>query len=99
MLLQERQCGNGAALPCDGNRLARRQPVLGYDWRVVAAGRRLETIIEPLVHGAGSVLIKVDVDAAALSDEQRAEVVNAVGVVGMVVGVKHSIEPIDLGIQ
>ena len=73
--------------------------MLGQDRRVVAAGRRLEAIVETLVHRTGSVLIKVDVDPAALRDEQRTQIVDAVGVVGMLVGIEHGIEPIDLGVQ
>ncbi len=99
MLLQKRQRGDGAALPRDDHGLARRQTVVGGDRRILAAGRRLEAIAEPVVHGTGSALVEVKVDGPALLDVERAQVIDTVGMIGVLVGIKHRIKPIDLGIQ
>ena len=79
--------------------LPRHQPVLGHDRRIFAAGRRHEAIAETGVHGARGGLVEIDVDAAALVHEQRAQIVDAVGVVGMLMGDQHAVEPIDLGLE
>ena len=55
----------GAALPLDGDGLAGRQPVLGDDRRIVAAGRRREAIAEAGAHRLRRVLVEIDVDALA----------------------------------
>ena len=97
-------CGMGRAVigpPCPGDRdrLAGGQPMLAHDRRVLAAGRRLEAIAEAGAHRFGGLLVEVDVDRPPLLDEQRAQVVDAVGVVGMLVGIEHAVEPIDFGIE
>ena len=99
MLLQDRQRGEGTALPCHGDRRAGGQAVLAHDRRIFAAGRRVETIAEAGVHRLRRIVVEIDVDRAALLDVERAQIVDAVGVVGVLVGVEHGIEPIDLGIQ
>ena len=43
--------------------------------------------------------VEIDIDAPALLEEERAQVIDAVGMVGMLVGVEHAVEPIDLGIE
>ena len=69
------------------------------DRRIFAAGRRHEAIAEAGVHGARRRLIEVDVDAATLVDEQRPQIVDAVRVVGVLMGDQHAIDPVDLGVQ
>ena len=78
---------------------ARDQPVLGHDRRIFAARRRLEAVSEALAHGAGRGLVQIDIDAPATVDEQRAQVVDAVGVVGVLVRVEHRVDPIDVGVE
>ncbi len=51
------------------------------------------------MHGARGRLVEIDVHAPALVHEQRAQVVDAVGMVGMLMGDQHAIEPIDLGVE
>jgi len=43
--------------------------------------------------------VAIDVDAPAAMQEQAAQIVNAVRMVGMFVGVEHAIEPIDIGVD
>ena len=44
-------------------------------------------------------LVEIDVDAAALVDEQRPQIVDAVRVVGMFMRDQHAVEPVDLGVE
>src|SRR5205807_1971757 len=64
-----------------------------------AAGRRLEAIPEPGAHRLRGRLIEIDVDPPAPVDEQAAQIVDAVGVVGVLVGEQHRVEPVHLGIE
>ena len=73
--------------------------MLGHDRRILAAGRRREAIAETGAHHLRRVFVEVDVDALPLLHEQRAQIVDAVGVVGVLVGVEDAVEPIDLGIE
>src|SRR4051812_19197763 len=73
--------------------------MLGHDRRVFAAGRRLEAIPEPSAHRLRGRLIKIDVDPPAPGDEQAAQIVDAVGGVGVLVGEQHRVEPVHLGIE
>ena len=41
-------------------------------------------------------LVDPDRDALALAHEQRAQIVDAVGMVGVLVGDQHAVEPVDL---
>ncbi len=87
------------ALPLDDDLPAGREPVLGHDRRVLAAGRRREAVAEAGVHGRRGALVQMDVDALPLVQEQCAQVVDAMGVVGVLVGVEDRIQPVDLGRQ
>ena len=89
----------GPPCPSIADALAGHQPVLAQDRRIFAAGRRHEAIAEAGVQGARGRLVHVDVDAAALVHEQRAQIVDAVGVVGVLVGDQHAVEPVDLGLE
>jgi len=51
------------------------------------------------MHRLRRIVVEIDVDRAALLDVERAQVVDAVGVVGVLVGVEHGIEVIDVGCQ
>ena len=73
--------------------------VLDRDRRIFAARRRLEAIAEPGAHDGGGVFIHVQIEPAALLDEQRAQIVDAVGVVGMFVAVENGVEPIHVRVE
>ena len=75
------------------------QPALAQDRRIFAAGRRHEAIAEAGVQGARGRLVEIDVDAAALVHEKRAQIVDAVGMVGVFMRDKHAIEPVHLASQ
>ena len=75
------------------------QPVLGHDRRIVAAGRRREAIAEFIVQRRAGRFVEIDVDAPAALDEQRAQIVDAVGMVGVLVRVEYAVDPIDLGVE
>ena len=51
------------------------------------------------MHGARGRFIQIDLDAAALVDEERAQIVDAVGMVGMLMRDQHAVEPVDFGIE
>jgi hypothetical protein len=51
------------------------------------------------VHGLGGRLVKVNIDAATLVDEEGSQVVYAVSVVGVFMRYHHTVKPIDFGIE
>ena len=73
--------------------------MLGEDRRILAPGRRLKAIAEAHAHDLRRGRVEVDVDPAAAAQKERAQIVHAVGMVGMFVGVEDAVEPIDLGIE
>ena len=99
MLLQDGQGRDGAALPFDRDLMARHQAMLADHRRVLAAGRRLEAIAEPGVHHRRGLFVEVNVDQSPPPHEQRTQIIDAMGVVGMLVGVENAVEPIDLGVE
>src|SRR5262245_4111341 len=99
MLLEDRQHRDRTALPVDGDASAGRQPVLGHDRRIFTAGRRLETIAEAGAQHLRSPFVEIDVDPPPPTDEERAQVVNAVGVVRVLVGEEHRVKPVHLGVE
>src|SRR5579862_6947624 len=97
--LQQRQSRDGPAVASDGQRLAGYQPMFAHDRWILTARRRLEAIAEALVHGLRGGFIEIYIDQTPAFDEQRAQVVDAVGVVGMLVRIEDAVEPIDVGVQ
>ena len=70
------------------------------DRRIFAARRLFEAIVEARPDRPGrSLSLDVHVDAAALADEQGAQVVDAVDVVGVLVGDQHAVDPVDVGVE
>src|SRR2546423_12734744 len=69
------------------------------DRRILAAWRRREAIAEPLDQGARGRVIGVDVDALPFLERERPQVINAVGMVGMVMSIEHRVEPLDGGVK
>ena len=99
MVLQERQRGDTAAVAVDGHRMAGNDAMLIGDRRIAAAGLRDEAIVEAVKHHPRGRLVEVHVETAFLMDEKAAQIVDAVGVVGMLVGDEHGIEPVRVGGQ
>ena len=91
--------GDRSALPLDGHGRAGGQPVFGQDRRILAAGRRCEAIAEFGVQRCRRRLVEIDVDPLPALEEQRAQIIDPVGMVGMLVGVEHAVEPLDFGIE
>ena len=71
----------------------------GQDRRIVAALRRDEAIGEPRHDVLGGRLVEIGRDAPALMQHHRAQIVDAVGLVGMLVGQEHRVEVIDFGVD
>src|SRR5215203_1271258 len=94
VLLQNRQCGNRASLPLNGQRLACLEPILASDRRVFAAWRRSEAIAEARVHDLRRAPVQIDWHALAAIDEEATQVVDAMGMVGVLVRVEYGVEPI-----
>jgi hypothetical protein len=99
MLLQERLYRDRSTLSGHGHRHAGGQAMLGHDRRVAASWRRVEAVGEPVAHHRGGTLVKVNVHALAALDEKRAQIVDAVGVIGVFVRIEHAVEPIDVGVE
>src|SRR6516225_6494074 len=70
MVLQDGKHFNCATLPVDRDQSTRRKALLVCDRRIFAAGGCRETIAEAGVHGLGRRLVKVNVDATTLVDEE-----------------------------
>ena len=69
------------------------------DLRIIASRRLREAIGEADVDRLRGRFVHIDVDAAALVHKQRAQIVDAVGVIGMLVGEQYAIEPVDLRLE
>ena len=89
----------GPAGPGHRDRLAGLELVHVQDRRIVAAGRLDEAIGKARHQHARGRVVGIDVDAAALVQDQPAQVVDAVGVVGVLVGVEHGVEPVHVGVE
>src|SRR5437667_8136742 len=88
-----------AALPFGGVTFARFNRMTRQDRRIVAALGRDEAIGEPRHHVFGDRLVEVDGKAAALLQYDRTQIVDAVGLVRVLVGQKHRIDMIDIGVD
>ena len=97
MALEERQNVDGAAGTVDRDGLPSRDPMAINNWRVFAAGRRREAIAEALTHHLFGRRIEIDIDTLPGLDEKAAQIVDAVGVVGVLVGNQHRVEPFHIG--
>ncbi len=71
----------------------------GDDRRIFAARRRAETIAEPVQKDFRGRLCGIDIEPAALVHEQRPQIVDSVGVVGVFVGDQHAVEPWHVGVE
>src|SRR5262245_9305054 len=99
VLLQDGQGLDRTALPVDAQAPAWLEPVLGHDRRVLAARCRLEAVVEARAHRLRGGLIQIDVDPPPAVQEEPAQVVDAMGTVGVLVGEEHPVQPVDLGVE
>src|SRR5690606_16468688 len=60
---------------------------------------RGEAIAESFAQPVAAFAREIDVDAAAIVERQDAEVIDAVGMVGVFVGIENGVDAIDLGVQ
>ena len=75
------------------------QPVLARDRGILAAAWCLEAVAEAGAQRQRGRLVGPDVDLAAVVDEQRPQIVDAVGMVGVLMGEQDAVQPVDLGVQ
>src|SRR3954447_20525980 len=87
------------ALPFGLMTLARFDRMARQDRRIVAALGRDEAIGEPRHDVFGGRLVKVDRNAAALVQHDRAQIVDAVGLVGVLMGQVYRVDVIDICID
>ncbi len=99
VVLEENGDVDGAAGAGYLKYLARLDCVGVEDRRIIAAGRRDEAVAEGFIEAFSACGAEVDVDAATVVEGQYSEVVDAVGVVGVLVGVEHGVDTIDLGVE
>ena len=99
MLNQEGGKLHRTALPLDGVALAGFDGMPRQDRRIVAAFGRDEAIGKPRHDVFGGRLIEVDGNAPALVQHDRAQIVDAVGLVGVLMGQEHRIDVIDIGVD
>ncbi len=88
-----------AALPLDREADAGLDAVVDRDRRVVRARRGAEAVAEGLVQARGGRRVRVGRDAPAAVQHEGAQVVDAVDVVGVRMGVDDAVGPIDLRVQ
>ena len=77
--------------------LVRRDPVHPQDRRICAAGRRPEAVCEGIEDAGRCRVVGMDFDEPLVLHPERAEIVDAVEMVGMGMGVEHAVDMIDAG--
>ena len=70
-----------------------------HNGRIFAAGRGPKAVAEPHMQNSGSMFVHVNGNSAPVLDDERAKVVDAVGMVGVGMSEKHRVEPIDVRIE
>src|SRR4051794_12480954 len=88
-----------AALPFDGAALAGLDRMTVQDRRIVASLRRDEAIGKPRHDVFRGRLIEINRNPPSLMQHDRAEIVDAVGLVGVLVGQEYRIDVIDVGVD
>src|SRR5215813_2972810 len=66
---------------------------------VAAAWRGHKAISESERQNPPSRLVRIDVYGPVMRYEQRAQIIDAMDVVGMLVGIEHTVERIDVGVE
>ncbi len=93
MDLPEGQRLDRAARAPDLDRLAGDDLVASQNRRVVAAGRRIEAIGEARAEQLAGGRVEIHIDAATPIERHLAQIVDAVRMIGVVVGIEHAIDP------
>ncbi len=88
-----------SALPFGLMTLARFDRMPRQDRRIIAALGCDEAIGEPRHHVFSGRLVEINGNAPALMQHDGTEIVDAVGLVGVLVGQEHRVDVIDLGID
>src|SRR4051812_49934938 len=70
-----------------------------HDRRILTSRRRLEAIAEAQVERLRGALVEIDRHALAAVNEQAAQIVDTVAVVGMLMGIEHGVDPIDVSVE
>ena len=99
MTLAERQRLDVTALPQNLDRNARRNFVPLEDWRIFAICRHIEAIGEALPELLSGQLVVIHGNPPPPVIGHHAQIIDAVGMVGMVMGEKHAVEPADAHVQ
>jgi hypothetical protein len=99
MPLQERKSFDHSPWSFDLYELARLDLVRAEHGRIFASLRCLEAIGEALAQEFACRLVEIDVDAAARVIRDHAQIIDAVTMVGVLVGVEHAVEQPDAGID
>lgn len=97
MALADREQVDRTSLPLYADNFARLYDGMFKDWRIGAASRGLETIAKTLHQPLGSGLVGIGFDAGTLDDRVLAQVINAMNMVGMGMGIDDAVKPADLG--
>src|SRR5215475_14457365 len=88
-----------AALPFGGVALAGLDRMTRQDRRIVAALRGDEAVGEPRHDVLGGRLVEIDGNSTALMQHHRPQIVDAMGLVGVLMGKIHGVDVIDVGID
>ena len=84
--------GNGSARTLDGDGPTRLHGVQVDDRRVIAAGCRVEAVGEAGAQHTARRVVGPDLHPLALQQEERPQVVDAMGMVRVLVGIEHGID-------
>src|SRR6478736_6017324 len=99
MSLAERQGLDASARTWNFHRYASRDLVAIEDRRILAICRHIEAIGEALPELLPRQPVVVHGNTAAPVISHHAQIIDAVGVIGMVVGEEHAVEPAHAGVE
>src|SRR5262249_29944653 len=88
-----------ASLPFGGMALSGLDRMTCEDWRIVAALRRDEAVGEPRHDVLGGRLVEIDGNSTALMQHHRPQIVDAMGLIGVLMGEIHGVDVIDVRID
>ena len=66
------------------------------EFHISGAFNSLEAVAEAFCHDIGGGFIHIDIDAAPAIDKKRAQIVDAMRLVGVMVGIHNAIEPVNV---
>ncbi len=99
MAQQERRDGQRPARPFDHAAFAGFDRPRFQDRRIGTARRLLKAISKAQPDMGGSAVIEIHRNAALAVHHQRTQIVDAMGLVGVLMGEKHRIDMIDIGVE